>query len=206
MPAGDPRTEGSYAIDPFHMDIDPTTGVGRMWGTGHIENDDGSWGRDRPGQALSRRGGGRRLHRLRRPLGLGRQGLLGRSWAGRRARRGRWPRRPSVGGANRPRNDSRRARGRSLDDGLIARRPRIPVVLLIGGVAKREADHQEDRAGSECDTHDAAPSPGLTATELEEGRHDEDDRHPPDQLCAPCWLHSLSGSRPQRTAPLRSER
>ncbi|MEX1343660.1 MAG: hypothetical protein AB1Z63_03195 [Candidatus Limnocylindrales bacterium] len=41
--AGDPRTEGPYAVDPFHMDIDPTTGVGRMWGTGHIENDDGSW-------------------------------------------------------------------------------------------------------------------------------------------------------------------
>ena len=40
---GDPRLANPYVIDPFHMDIDPTTGVGSMWGTGHYEDADGSW-------------------------------------------------------------------------------------------------------------------------------------------------------------------
>ena len=40
---GDPRIAGPYVVEPFHMDIDPTTGVGRMWGTGSIENDEGAW-------------------------------------------------------------------------------------------------------------------------------------------------------------------
>ena len=41
--AGDPRVAGPYVIEPFHMDIDPATGVGRMWGTGRMEHDTGAW-------------------------------------------------------------------------------------------------------------------------------------------------------------------
>ncbi|MGD8684766.1 MAG: hypothetical protein PVG27_12530 [Chloroflexota bacterium] len=40
---GDPRAAGPYVVEPFHMDIDPVTGVGRMWGTGQIVNEDGAW-------------------------------------------------------------------------------------------------------------------------------------------------------------------
>ena len=40
---GDPRLADPYVIDPLHMDIDPQTGVGRMWGTGHYEDPEGSW-------------------------------------------------------------------------------------------------------------------------------------------------------------------
>ena len=39
----DPRIDGPYRIDPIHMDIDPNTGIGRMWGTGHIVRDDGAF-------------------------------------------------------------------------------------------------------------------------------------------------------------------
>ena len=31
----DPRIAPNYVVDPLHMDIDPVTGAGRMWGTGH---------------------------------------------------------------------------------------------------------------------------------------------------------------------------
>lgn len=37
----DPRVTGPYVIEPFHMDIDPVTGAGRMWGTGHVIRDGG---------------------------------------------------------------------------------------------------------------------------------------------------------------------
>ena len=39
----DPRLADPYVIDPLHMDIDPRTGVGRMWGTGRYEDPEGSW-------------------------------------------------------------------------------------------------------------------------------------------------------------------
>ena len=40
---GDPRIDGPYVVEPFNMDIDPMTGVGRMWGTGRITTDEGAW-------------------------------------------------------------------------------------------------------------------------------------------------------------------
>lgn len=40
---GDPRISGPYVVDPIHMDIDPRTGVGRMWGIGHVTGDGGGF-------------------------------------------------------------------------------------------------------------------------------------------------------------------
>ena len=39
----DPRIAGPYRIEPFHMDIDPLTGIGRMFGTGHVIREDGAF-------------------------------------------------------------------------------------------------------------------------------------------------------------------
>ena len=39
----DPRIDGPYRVQPFNMDIDPLTGISRMWGTGHIVREDGSF-------------------------------------------------------------------------------------------------------------------------------------------------------------------
>ena len=41
--ASDPRIGNPYVIDPLHMDIDPQTGVGRMWGTGRQATDEGAF-------------------------------------------------------------------------------------------------------------------------------------------------------------------
>jgi hypothetical protein len=40
---GDPRLADPYVVDPINMDIDPRTGVGRMWGTGHYDGPDGGF-------------------------------------------------------------------------------------------------------------------------------------------------------------------
>jgi hypothetical protein len=40
---GDPRVAPTYLVDPFHMDIDPVTGAGRMWGTGHSVSETGAF-------------------------------------------------------------------------------------------------------------------------------------------------------------------
>jgi hypothetical protein len=41
--ATDPRVTGPYVVDPLNMDVDPATGVGRMWGTGHVIRDGGAF-------------------------------------------------------------------------------------------------------------------------------------------------------------------